>query len=239
MEANDRRMLEEWRSRDPRRPLYLWLYYNFPALNAKYDKYGYFPGFFARTVVSQMDLYRKANIQGVFMEHSSEFGATYLMDQLEFYVTLKLADDPTLDGRQLIDEFFEKYYGHAGPAMRKVYEAIEDVFSDPRKYPPEIQESQSHQHQNERGLGVAGDGRADGANRHAGGGCGPGRPDRDRKEARGDVRHRHLGNHAAGAATGLGTQPVRQQAGLMIGYRRFGATKRESNSRAGRHGDER
>ncbi len=150
MEANDRRMLEEWRSRDPRRPLYLWLYYNFPALNAKYDKYGYFPGFFARTVVSQMDLYRKANIQGVFMEHSSEFGATYLMDQLEFYVTLKLADDPTLDGRQLIDEFFEKYYGHAGPAMRKVYEAIEDVFSDPRKYPPEIQESQSHQHQNER-----------------------------------------------------------------------------------------
>lgn len=150
MEVNDRRMLNEWRTRDPQRPLYLWLYYNFPALNAKSGNYRYFPGFFAHSVVTQMDLYHQAHIRGVFMEHSSEFGATYLMDQLEFYVTLKLADDPTLDGRQLIEEFFAKYYGAAGPAMRELYNTIEQAFFDSRMYPLDIQQSKAHQHQNER-----------------------------------------------------------------------------------------
>jgi hypothetical protein len=143
-------MLNEWRTRDPQRPLYLWLYYCFPALNAKSGNYRYFPGFFAHSVVTQMDLYHQAHIRGVFMEHSSEFGATYLMDQLEFYVTLKLADDPTLDGRQLIEGFFAKYYGAAGPAMRELYNTIEQAFFDSRMYPLDIQQSKAHQHQNER-----------------------------------------------------------------------------------------
>jgi hypothetical protein len=150
MEVNDRRVLNEWRSADPQRPLYLWLYYCFPALNAKTGNFHFFPGFFAHTVAGQMKMYHGARIQGIFMEHSSEFDQTFLMDQLEFYVTLKLADDPGLDGRQLIDEFFVKYYGPAAAPMKAIYEQIEQVFSSPESYPPEIRESKAHQHQTEK-----------------------------------------------------------------------------------------
>jgi len=149
MEANDRKVLDAWRNNDPERPLYLWLYYCFPSLNAKGGGYHYFPGFFAHTVVRQMKLYHEAHIRGIFLEHSGEFGATYLMDQLEFYVTFKLADDPTLDGNQLIDEFFARYYGAAAAPMKALYCAIEETYSSPSSYPEAIQKSPAHQHQNE------------------------------------------------------------------------------------------
>ena len=149
MEVNDRKVLRQWRESDPARPLYLWLYYCFPALNARSGHYNYFPGFFAHTVVPQMKMYRDADIRGIFMEHSSECGATYLMDQIEFYVTLKLADDPQLDGNQLIDEFFTRYYGAAAAPMKELYCRIEDTFSNPKNYSPDIQNSPGHQHQND------------------------------------------------------------------------------------------
>ena len=107
----------------------------------------YFPGYFAHTVVPQMRALPRCEDQGIFMEHSSECGESYLMDQLEFYVTLKLADDPSLDGNRLIDEFFERYYGAAAGPMKDLYCLIEQTFSDPKNYPPEIQRSAAHQHQ--------------------------------------------------------------------------------------------
>jgi len=147
MEVNDIKVLEDWRRQDPTRPLYLWLYYCFPALNARYGDFAYFPGFFAHTVVGQMERYRQAGICGIFMEHSSECGQTTLMDQLEFYVTLKLADDPTRDGNALIDEFFTRYYGSAATPMAALYRRIEDTFSNPANYPEAIRTSPGHQHQ--------------------------------------------------------------------------------------------
>jgi hypothetical protein len=149
MEVNDLKVLNDWRGLDEARPLYLWLYYCFPALNAQYGDFAYFPGFFARTIVQQMQRYEQARIRGIFMEHSSEFGQTTLMDQLEFYVTLKLADDPSLDGNALIAEFFERYYGAAAKPMAELYGRIEDTFSNPANYPEAIRKSPAHQHQTE------------------------------------------------------------------------------------------
>jgi len=149
MEVNDRKVLDDWRRQDPQRPLYLWLYYNFPALNALYGEWHYYPGYFAHTVVEQMKWYRSRGIRGIFMEHSSEFRQSYLMDQLEFYVTLKLACDPSLDGNKLIDEFFSRYYGAAAKPMQALYNQIEETFSNPRNYPVDIQKSPGHQHQTE------------------------------------------------------------------------------------------
>jgi hypothetical protein len=147
MEANDRKVLRQWRERDPKRPLYLWLYYCFPALNSHFGKFHYFPGYFAHSVVNQMRLYQETGIEGLFLENSSECGESYLMDQLEFYVTFKLADRPELDGNQLIDEFFTRYYGAAAGPMKELYLAIEETFSNPKNYPLEIQRSDAHQHQ--------------------------------------------------------------------------------------------
>jgi hypothetical protein len=147
MEANDRKVIAQWRQADPNRPLYLWLYYNFPALNAQYGDFRYFPGYFAHQAVKQMKLYHDNRFQGIFMEHSSEFGQSTLMDQVEFFVTLKLADDPTLDGDALIDEFFSRYYGHAARPMQQLYDSMEDLFTNPKYYPERIRKSPGHQHQ--------------------------------------------------------------------------------------------
>ncbi len=149
MEANDRKVLADWRKSDAKRPLFLWLYYCFPALNAKYGAFNYFPGFFAHSVVKQMGMYHKANVTGIYLENSSECDATWMMDQLEYYVTFKLADDPTLDGNRLIEEFFTRYYGRAAAPMKALYNRIEDLFGNPKYYPPKIQKSPAHQHQDE------------------------------------------------------------------------------------------
>ena len=117
-------------SSDPDRPLYLWLYYCFPALNAQFGGFHYFPGYFAHTVVPQMKLYHDARIEGIFMENSSECDESYLMDQLEFYVTLKLADDPSWTANRSIDEFFTRYYGAAAGPMKELYWPIEETFCE-------------------------------------------------------------------------------------------------------------
>ena len=44
-------------------------------------------------------------------------------------MTWKLADDPTLNGNALIDEFFDRYYGSAAVPMRIVYELIEQAYA--------------------------------------------------------------------------------------------------------------
>lgn len=124
------------------------LYYCFPALSSNVGKFHYFPGFFAHRVVDQMKIFHEAKVRGVFLEHSGEFGATYLMDQLEFYLTFKLADDPGLDGNQLIEEFFTRYYGSAAAPMKALYCAIEDTYSNPASYPESIRTTPAHQHPN-------------------------------------------------------------------------------------------
>jgi hypothetical protein len=148
MEVNDRKVFDSWVQHEgKRRPLYLWLYYCFPALQSMWGKYNSFPSYFAHTAVPQMEMYNEANIRGIFFEHSSEFGQTHLMDLPDLYVCLKLADDPALNGEKLIDEFFTRFYGSAAEPMRKLYEGLERTYSSPASYPVEIQTSAGHQHQ--------------------------------------------------------------------------------------------
>jgi hypothetical protein len=94
-----------------------------------------------------MKLFHETHISGMFLQNSSEFDESYLMDQVELYVTLKMADQPDLDGNQLINEFFTRYYGAAAGPMKELYLAIEETFSNPQNYPLEIQRSDAHQHQ--------------------------------------------------------------------------------------------
>ena len=151
MARADRTIFDTWvRKEKGRRPLYVWLYYCFPALNAKQHKDNAFPGFSARTVMQQMRMYADAGIEGIFLEHSSEMGQSYLMDQLELYLTFKLADDPTLDGKAITDEFFRRYYGAAAKPMRAFYELVEDTYTSPDCYPEDARELPGRtQHQNE------------------------------------------------------------------------------------------
>ncbi len=147
---NDQRIFDEWvKKSEGERPLYLWLYYNFPGWLVPREHFKVFPGFFAHTVIEQMRMYHDAGIRGIFMEHSAEGGQSFLLDQLDMYVTLRLADDPGLDGKAVIDEFFTRYYGAAAESMKALYIAIEETYSDPANYPPEVQNADRHFHQTE------------------------------------------------------------------------------------------
>ena len=148
-EQADRTVFDAWTTKEPDRPRYLWLYYNFPAFNANRQGYQCFPGYFAHTAVKQMRRAHEAGIRGIFMEHSSEFEESHLLDVPDVYVTWRLADDPTLDGDALIDEFFELFYGAASEPMRQLYLEIETAYSEPKSYPEEFRNTARFFHQNE------------------------------------------------------------------------------------------
>jgi len=148
MEKNDLKVFNAWTSNEAgKRPLYVWLYYCFPALQAKSDGFATFPGFFVHTLARQTRMYHKAGIRGIFLEHSSEFDQSFLGDQLEMYVQWRLADNPNQDLEKLINKFFNNYYGKAAKPMMELYLDIEKTFSSPSTYPESIQKSPAHQHQ--------------------------------------------------------------------------------------------
>ena len=126
----------------------MYLYYCFPTLfGAMATNTRCFPGFFAHTVVNEMREYHEAGINGIFYEPSylAHGQRSALFDQLEFYVTWRLADDPTLDGNALIEEFFDRYYGSAAKPMKIFYEVVEQTYGNPNNYPLLFQKGGSHQ----------------------------------------------------------------------------------------------
>lgn len=157
MQELNREVIDAWTAESQDRPKSLWLYYCFPSMwghlgdSFALDNFHCFPGYFAHSIVDQMKMYREKNIFGIFYEPSyiANGQQAFLLDQLEFYVTWKLADDPTLDGNALIDEFFERYYGSAARPMRMFYELVEQIYGNYNNYPVEYRTQQSHRHQTE------------------------------------------------------------------------------------------
>jgi len=135
--AMDRAMndlLNKWDEAAPDNPKYLWLYFHRPFANSS------FPGFMAHNMVKQMADYYKRGFRGIFAEPAyigeghGDASRAPNANLLEMYLAYKLADDPTLDGGKLIDEFFALFYGAAGKPMQALYEAIERVYCDPANY---------------------------------------------------------------------------------------------------------
>jgi len=129
-------LLDRWEEQSPDQPKYLWLYFHRPG---RVDPF--FPGFMAHHMVKQMQEYHRRGFRGIFAEpayirakEKGHAGRVPNANLLEIYVAYKLADDPTLDGDKLIDEFFTRFYGAAAKPMQTLYEAIEQVYCDPANY---------------------------------------------------------------------------------------------------------
>ena len=138
MDRAVRGLLDKWDEESPQRPKYLWLYFHRPG-----PANPLFPGFMAHHLVKQMDDYHRRGFKGIFVEPAyfpkggrpqGDAGRAPVVTLLELYLAFKLADDPTLDGNKLIDEFFPLYYGAAAEPMRNLYEAIERVYCNPATY---------------------------------------------------------------------------------------------------------
>ena len=86
-------------------------------------------------------MYAADRVKGVFFCGTGE--------QLDFYITMRLMDDPALDIDLLMDEFFDNYFGQASKSMKAFYTKIESVYSDPKNYPENIQTEEAQFHQTE------------------------------------------------------------------------------------------
>jgi len=141
MERNDMKIYRSWVSKEKDRPLYLWLYYCFPYEKGRRGGWGAFPGFFAHTAARQIKMFARDGIRGAFLNGLGE--------QVDTYVTFKLFDDPSLDIDAVLDDFFARYYGAAAEPMKRLYLRIEEIYSNPKNYPPAVQHENRHFHQTE------------------------------------------------------------------------------------------
>jgi hypothetical protein len=123
------------------RPIYLWNYYCFPEEPALGGKWHCFPGFSARRAARLIKMYHRDGVRGVFLCGIGE--------QVDYYVTLKLYDDPALDANALIAEFFTRHFGAAAEPMRRFYDRIESIYNDSANYPPAVREQEAQFHQTE------------------------------------------------------------------------------------------
>ncbi len=136
VKARDMERLEAWS--ETGNSLSLWMYYCWPMLRATWGSFRAFPGFFASHISDQVSLYYKLGVRGMKYEPSYIQGGRQspLFDQLAFYVTWKMADNPDLDGRALIDEFFKEYYGPAAEPMRRFQSLGEAAYWNATNHPP-------------------------------------------------------------------------------------------------------
>ena len=137
---NDIKFYKRWVAKRDR-PIYLWLYYCFPEENAIVGGFHCFPGFMAHTAARQIKMYHKDGVQGIFLCGIGE--------QVDYYITMKLLDDPTLEVDELLDEFFTRYYGTASEPIKRFYLRVEQIYSDPSNYPEEVKTEERQFHQNE------------------------------------------------------------------------------------------
>ena len=101
-------VLETWDARQPKNPLYLWLYNTWPLEIANRGRFYCYPGFFAKEAGRQLAYFDKLGVQGIF--HCGFNG------EVENYVTYQMMDDPTLDVDKLLDRYFAAYGAAARPA---------------------------------------------------------------------------------------------------------------------------
>jgi hypothetical protein len=139
---------KDWVKQD--RPIYLWNYYCFPSEPADIGKWNCFPGFNAHNLAEQIKMYQADNVRGIFLCGIGE--------QLSLYYSSRLYDDASLDIDEMLDEFFELYFGDAAKPMQAFYTLIEETFSNPAHYSREVRETDRQFHQTEQmaweGLGT-------------------------------------------------------------------------------------
>jgi hypothetical protein len=143
IKENDLMFYKQWieESKESNRPIYLWNYYCFPTENADVGGYHAFPGFSAHVLDKQIKMYAKDGVRGVFLCGVGE--------QVDYYITMKLYDNPDQDIDALLNEFFSSYFGDAGSVMKQFYTTIEKRFNDPNSYSEEVRTKESQFHQDE------------------------------------------------------------------------------------------
>lgn len=143
IKENEIKFYKEWiaESKKSGRDIFLWNYLCFPTERGVITNFGVFPGFNVHEVGNNIKMYAQDGVKGVFLCGIGE--------QLDFYITMKLYDNPALDIDELIQDFFVSYFGNAAKPMQQFYTKIESVYSSPSSYPLDMQTKDAQYHQTE------------------------------------------------------------------------------------------
>ena len=143
IKENDLEFYKQWieESRESHRPIFLWNYCCFPTERGDILGFNVFPGFSAHLMAEQIKMYAEDGVSGVFLCGIGE--------QVDYYISMKLYDDPGRDIDTLLNEFFTLYFGNAAAPMQQFYTAIEKRYNDPNSYPEEVRLKDAQFHQDE------------------------------------------------------------------------------------------
>jgi len=118
---------KSWVTKEKDRPIYLWLYYCFPAERGHRGGWHVFPGFFAHGMDRWFKRFHRHGVRGAFFNGGGQ--------DIEMYLTFKLLDDPTQDVDTLLDAYFDRYFGAAAGPLKAFYLEVEAAYCDPANYP--------------------------------------------------------------------------------------------------------
>ena len=105
-----------WSTQSLSAPFYCWMYYLGGMMGQTESEY---PEACAFQVPAFIRKLHENGVKGLFIMDAECMSYSFLLSQLELYLTLKLADDPTINSDDLIDEFFLRYYGTAAMLMKQ------------------------------------------------------------------------------------------------------------------------
>lgn len=143
IKENDLTLYKQWieESKESNRPIYLWNYLCFPTERGDILGFNVFPGFGSHMLAEQIKMYANDGVRGVFLCGVGE--------QLDYYIAMKLYDDPAQNIEDLLNDFFTSYFGNAALPMKKFYTTIEKRYNDPKSYPKEVRTQDKQFHQDE------------------------------------------------------------------------------------------
>jgi hypothetical protein len=117
-----RKIFQEWRKIT--KTIFVWDYW------ILYGKDFHYPCFNSERFFSDMRFFAESGVRGILIETQYQRSPFFA---LRGYLASRLAIDPLQNGKALLDEFFQGYYGAGAAPMRKYLELIEKNVSGEKK----------------------------------------------------------------------------------------------------------
>ncbi len=115
---NDAKFYTEWVA-DKGRRLHVWNYFHHPMEPAIINKWKCFPCFMPDVISEWVKRYHQDGVRGFYL--------CGIPPEPDYYIYMQTAFNVETDYKQVVDEFFARYFGAAGEPLKKFYSRISDI----------------------------------------------------------------------------------------------------------------
>lgn len=120
---NDAKFYGQWVA-DRGRRLYLWNYFHHPMERAILQGWKCFPCFMPDVISQWVKRYARDGVRGFYL--------CGIGQQLDYYLYMQTAFNAETDYKQLVNEFFSRYFGAAGEPLKTFYYLISEINREER-----------------------------------------------------------------------------------------------------------